>query len=677
MDDKEIKRYGFLKWFSILLIVVFAVRLIYIQGIQGPYYSEISAKNLYRSTNIKAPRGEIYDRYGRVLVTNEMAFSIVLYKMDLDDASLNKSILKAVNLLDTHNVEYADSLPISKTEPFVFTYIADDEKYKDFKSSIKLPETATVSDVLEYYRKNLKIDPSYSLAEARKIIGVRYEMKLHLFGANNPYTLATNVSEQIVTRIKETQDEFPGVSITTEPVRTKPYGTLGAHFLGRVGPIYKEEYDTLKNKGYKMNDALGKDGMEEYLESYLKGTDGISSIQQDLNGKVVSTFTQKDPVPGDFAVLTIDAELQKTAEEALQKTINDIRAKSGGDANNGADAFCGAVSVVDVKTGELLALASCPTYNDQDYSNLINDKNKPLFNRAISGAYAPGSTFKMVTALGALQDNVITPTETVLDKGIYMFYEPTYTPKCWIYPGSHGYVNVSNALKVSCNYFFYDVGRRLTIEKLDDFAKQLGLGESTGIELKGESKGILSSPEYKQQNVKEEWYPGDTLQSAIGQSYNMFTPLQLANYVATIVNGGTRHSIHIVKDVYSYSEYQPVLENKPEALNQIDIRKENFNAVMDGMRSVTEDGTASSTFANFPISVGGKTGTAQVPGSPDNGLFVAFAPFDDPQIAISVVVEKAAHGGYVAPIARDIMTKYFMLDTTPQPDYIQKNVLMQ
>ncbi|MBQ2284924.1 MAG: penicillin-binding protein 2, partial [Clostridia bacterium] len=336
-------------------------------------------------------------------------------------------------------------------------------------------------------------------------------------------------------------------------------------------------------------------------------------------------------------------------------------------------ASAGAVVVVDVNNGEILAIASYPTFNqntfNEDYKELLENDAKPMWNRAISGTYAPGSTFKMLTAVAALESGVTTRYEVINDLGVYKYYESSnYTPKCWIYTDTgrtHGNQTVVQAIENSCNYYFYEVGRRMGIDTLAEYGKKFGLGEYTGIELSGESKGIFASRAYRDK-INSIWYPGDTLQASIGQSDHLFTPIQLANYVATLANGGTRYKLHLIKEVKSGINSKTIYKNEPEIVEKIEINKENYKAIIEGMQAVSETGTASNVFAGYSIPVGGKTGTASVPTGTANALFVAVAPLDNPQIAIAIVVEHGGHGNYVAPIAKNIISYYMQLDATTE-----------
>ena len=622
----------------IIVIIVIVSRLITLQIVQGQDYLEVSQNRLVKTMPIKAPRGEIFDRYGRPLVTNRMGFSVVFQREYIEAASLNDLILRTIKVIEG---PYFDTLPISPEPPYEFVA----GRTMEYESA-----TAAMQALAEKY----KVDVTLPDSDMRKIVGVRYEMEQRGFSASTPYTFAQDVSMVAVTKIKEQRVDFPGVLIMAEPIREYVNGTILAHVLGRVGPIYPEEYAELKNKGYRMNDVVGKDGIEKILEEDLKGADGVLSIQQSVSGQMSSSRETIPAMAGNYVVLTIDSELQRVLEKSLAENIE--RAKQ---AANSYDASAGAAVVIDVNSGDILAMASYPTFDparfNETFNQLNSDPLRPMVNRAISGAYAPGSTFKILTAIAGLEEGIITPQTTILDEGKYKFYKD-YQPACWIWNSSgvtHGYENVVGAIRDSCNYFFYDVGRRLTIENIKKYGDLFGLGQKTGIEIPGEVPGIFASKE-----SKKSWVLGDTLQAAIGQSDHMFTPIQLANYIATVANGGTRYETHIVKAVKSYVSTAGGKDIMPNVITEIDIKPQNYSAVMEGMKAVSESGTAANVFSSYGMEVGSKTGTASVPSGSDNGIFVAFAPYDDPQIAVAIVVEHAGSGNKIAPIARDIFDAY-------------------
>ncbi len=664
----------FIKLVLIAMICALVWRLYDMQIIHGEGYKNLSIQRISANITEKAPRGEITDRNGKVLVTNRKGYSIKLQKTSIDDADFNAMLLKLFNILDEDGSEITDSLPITAEKPYDFTFANDEEKIKWFSSDKKLTADMPAESVLDYYKKAYAIDENLDDKTARRLAGIRYDIKHSGFSINSPYVLANDVSATVVSKIKERQNEFLGITVTQDYFRQFTSGTIAAHILGRVGKIYTEEYEELSQKGYGMNDLVGKQGVEKICEEYLRGTDGSKNIYYGKDSKLIGDETSVPAVPGNYVVLTIDANLQKAAEQSLEKNIKEIAASGRDKEKKGADADSGAAVVIDIKTGDVLALATYPTYDPQTYSEkyneLLADPAKPLWNRAISGTYTPGSTFKPLTAIASLSTGAVTADERITCEGVYKFYED-YQPKCWIWSEqhkTHGSINVSQAIVDSCNYFFYEAGRRTGIDAIDEYAKKFGLDDKTGIELSEEVSGNVSSPEYKKTLYKnptdKKWVAGDTIQTAIGQSYSSFTPIELANYVATIANGGTRYRTHIIKSVHSSTDGNTIFESKPTAAENVEVSEDILNAVRQGMRGVTDEGSAKKIFSGYPIEVGGKTGTAQISKkASNNALFVSFAPFENPEIAVAVVIEHGFRGANAAYVARDIYDEYFGINS--------------
>lgn len=665
MRNKNDKKVLIIIAVFIFLVLLITYRLFYLQIVKGKEYDEQSNIRMSYSEVISAPRGNILDRLGRPIVTNENGFQIeIKYSSDKTDKQLNEEILSVTSLFKKYGEAYRDALEISH---YPYEYLFEnysEEKRKELIKEFSLSEDEkkhlSAEQKINELKKKYGVSGNYSQDEIRDIIGIRYEMEKRLFSYSNPFVFSANANINMVSEIKENTSLFDNIYIKTQPKRSYIYDGLASHILGRVGLIYREEYEVMKDKGYSFNSIIGKDGLEKYLESYIKGQDGLSSVKYKVDGNVEKSTEEIPAIAGDNAILTIDLELQKTVEEALKNTINRLYHSKDSESNPQA----GSVVCMDVNTGEILALANYPTYSlenfDKDYDELYKNPVKPMFNRAISGTYAPGSTFKMLTAIAGLEEGKITYDELIKDEGRYKLLDRFFN--CWIWSqtgGTHGFTDVSKAISESCNYYFYEVGHRLGIDTLVDYTTLLGLGQKTGIELEGEASGVVASPDFKKKHFDEIWYPGDTVQSAIGQSYNLFTPIQLASYVSTIANGGTRYKAHLVKSVVDPVSGKSTLINKPEVLDKLNIKEENLNAVKEGMRSVASKGTASSTFASFPVKVCAKTGSAQVVGSNATGLFVAFAPYDKPEIAISIVVESAGSGSSVAPIAKAAFAQYF------------------
>lgn len=501
----------------------------------------------------------------------------------------------------------------------------------------------------------------------RDAAGVLYEQLLRTKGVNQTaYRFAADVNIDFISRVKELS--IPGVSI--EATTTRQYHTTyAAHLLGRVAAIDPDEwtsyYKTADIDGdgepdYQMNDTVGKEGAERAFENYLRGSSGVRALERNTSGKVVSETWLTDPKPGNNVVLTIDLDLQGTVEDVLANSIPKLASKEVQGA---------ACVILDVNNGDVLASASYPTFSlaayGQDIAKNGSDPLRPLFNRALLGTYPPGSTFKMVTAIAGLEEGIITPSTKILDKGAYTYY-PGTPPKCWIYRQhgtTHGLVNVSEAIKVSCNYFFFDVGRRLGIDRLVDYATRFGLGEKTGIELT-ERSGVMASREYTE-SLGQKWYDGNTLSVAIGQENSAFTPIQLADYIATLVNGGTRYSTHLLKEVKASDFTSVEYSYEPKVLSTIDIQPKNLEAVKAGMLALTSDGSVSRYFQNLGVKVGAKTGSAQISAQTEsNAVFVCFAPYDKPEIAMAIVVEHGGSGSELGAMAADILSYYFSAKQT-------------
>lgn len=664
----------FIKIILVLMIGAIIWRLYDMQIINGQGYKNLSDQRVSANITQTAPRGEITDRNGKVLVTNRKGYSIKLQKTSITDEEFNAMLLKLFKILDDDGVVLTDTLPISTDEPFTFT---DEEQWESIaENSKKLNINMSADEALEYYKNAYKISQEIESYESRRLIGIRYEIKKAGFSINTPYIVADDVSATIVSKIKERQNEFKGVEVTQDYYRQYTQGKLAAHVLGRIGKIYKDEYVELKKKGYGLNDLVGKEGIEKICEEYLRGADGSKNVYYGEDSELIGDDTDVPAVPGNYVVLTIDANLQQAAEESLERNIKQI-AEAGKDKDKkGGDADSGAAVVLDIKTGDVLALATYPTFDpvtyNQEYNMLREDPSKPLWNRAISGAYTPGSTFKPLTAIAALSTGAITVNEQLPCDGVYTFFED-YQPKCWIWTEqkkTHEMQDVTKAIENSCNCFFYETGRRVGINAIDEYAQKMGLGEKTGIELTEEVSGNVSSPSYKKtlyKNAKDQnWVGGDTIQTAIGQSYSSFTPIGLANYAATIANGGTRYRTHIIKSVHSSTDGKLVYENKPVVANNVEISEDNLNAVRRGMLGVADEGSAKQIFNGYPISVGGKTGTAQISKkASNNALFISFAPFDEPEIAVCVVIEHGYRGANAAYVARDIYDEYFNLKNNP------------
>ena len=663
--------YMLLGFFAAFLLLFFAV----LYDAQVAHGSENRAKSITSNTTsetVTASRGIITDRNGKVLVSNRLAYTLVLDKSGFgkDQAALNDAILRLIQLCQEQDVLWNDTLPMTTGASPRLTTASRSETFKKYLKDNKLPQNGTDEETFAALRALYKIDESLPNAQARLIVGVRYELD-----GRSSYTFAEDVSTDLLSRI--TDGHYEGVTIKTAAARV--YNTkLAAHILGTVGAIWQEEwrsdeatgYVGYADKGYNMNDLVGKDGVEKAFEEYLHGKDGRRLITTDENGKLTGELYTREPQPGGTVALTLDIDLQQVVEETLAETIQGMMDKDSYQRG-------GAAAVIEVGTGEVLALASYPTYDletfNQDYEELVADERLPMFNRATQGTYAPGSTFKLCTSAAALEEGIITPSTIIEDRGIYTYYKDPQ-PMCWIWRQAgmtHGRINVSQAIVDSCNYFYYEVGRLTGIKKLDEYATAFGLGQSTGIEI-GDASGVLASPEWAEAHDRE-WTDGQTITAAIGQSYNLFTPLQLANYVATLVSGGEHYEAHLLKTVKSYDNSRIIDVYNKGPLNDMELSDSTVAAITKGMHDLTHD-SLTSAFSRCVVEAGAKTGSAQVGTDIANGTFVAYAPYDDPQIAIAIVVEKGGSGSLLANAAVDIINAWF---TRGGSTAVGENTLLQ
>ncbi len=665
-------RYNLLTILVYIVGIVLIVQLFNLQIVKGKEYRETSNNRLSRESVVKAARGSIKDRTGNILVTTKMGFNVELLKTKIDTATLNKTILNTIKILENNNDKYINNLPI-KIDPFKFKS-EEEETLKDWKKENDIDENATAEECFYSLKKTYKIEQE-DITEAYKIMVVRYEIDRNGYSSIKSVTIAKDISRASAIKLGEQSIYFPGISATTEPMVSYPSGSLASHILGYVGNITQAELDGREDI-YRNTDIIGKVGIQYVFEEYLKGKDGIKQLDTSVDGTITDEYITKEAVAGSDVILTIDANLQAATEKALSNNITKIA--SGGFSKK-SDAKAGAAVVMNVKTGEVLAMASYPDYEPELFVNGISQKkldeyNKGdnIFNRAITGVYAPGSTFKMITALAGLETGVITTTEKINDIGVY---KKAHEPACWIwnsYGLTHGWLNVTEAIVHSCNYFFYEVGYRATIDNIAKYAKYYGLGEKTKVELPMEESGIVATRD-KAKERGEEWQMGETLSAAIGQSYNSYTPIQMAKYISMLANGGKPIDVTIVKSVIdvrgeeiSKEEISKFVNAKlgleEEKKEELNIKKENLEAILKGMKGVTseEGGTAYSTFADFDIELGGKTGSAQTDvNGKINGWFVGFAPYNEPEIAVVVLVENAGSGAYTAEVARDILQEYF------------------
>ena len=692
-DTKITRRIFILAGIFCIICLLYVVRLagIVLTG-EKPEIQDHS----YVYVTVNAARGQIYDRNGVPLVTNKYVYNLVLddQTMQEDDYDRNKSLLTLLHIFNNSSEAHKRTQDIYPFEgrypeltyaPEVFEdstmryrlvrRIAANELEDDVKT-----HTVTVlekhyaenpddfplaEDIVSYFMKKYGLDAKsgdqnlYTDAQINALLRLYYDMECNNFGGLNQYTFATDVNLSLITTIEERS--IPGVAFSYTVQRNYEYPGYASHILGTIGQIYAEDWEYYKQLGYNMNDIVGISGCEYAFESYLRGISGTKVLEFDGKGNLVDEYYKTTPIAGNDVYLTIDINLQIAAEDGLAENIKYIR-----DRGYNRDCQSGSLVAMDPDTGEVLAIASYPSFDlttyNLNYSDLYADPAQPLYNRALQGLYAPGSTFKLGMVAAGMQEGIVSADSTINCKGIYTYYNG-YQPKCWVYPDKHGYIDATEALRVSCNCYFYDLGRQLGITRMNQYCHYYGLGQKTGIELY-EEIGILAGEDYREQNGLATWQPGDTIAAAIGQSDNTFTPIQITSYVSTLLNGGTRYSAHLLHSVKTYFTNETAVSVKPKVLSELAISQNTLDTINEAMKQMVATNDNTSRFmARIPVPVGGKTGTAQLGGNLiDNAVFVCSAPSYDPDIVITVVIEKGAGGSYSSLAAARVLEAFYQVE---------------
>ena len=660
------KRALFLLAGVLVVLAVFSAKLFQLQMVEGADYRDKATSTTLIELPLPAARGEIVDRYGRAIATNRAAYHLWLIKAMLPDDQLNEVLMRMVDILSANGESWNDDAPLTHTEPYQFEE-GRDADVERMKSNLGLAQYATAQNVYD------KMIETYDLEDIpeeyqRILAGIRYQMQYEEYSNATPFVLASDVSMKTVATVKENNLDLPGVYVMEGTVRSYPDSTLMPHIIGTVGKIYAEEWEsTYKNKdNYKMNDLVGKSGIELAYESTLKGVDGKMQIELTRTGSVVST-TVVEPIPGDTVVLTIDKNLQSECQKILENQVMVLR--NTAKANREGEAEGAALVVLDVKTGGVLAAATYPSYDlnlySSNYSVYASDELLPLLNRAFTGLYRPGSTFKCSVAAEGLIEGLITPDYTFYCGGTYTYWSD-YQPKCTHH---HGNENVRTALQGSCNIFFYDLGRRLGLDAFNSMASTLGFGQKAGLEV-GEATGNLSTPGYHLEATGEDWQQGNVVQSAIGQQDTQVTPVQLATYAGAIANNGTRYRTHLVAAIRSYDFSELIEETQVEVAAQVEGDPATIQAAFDqveqGMLLASRVGTAEQFLGTYQYQIASKTGTAET-GKYDeygkkeyNATIVAYGPVEEPELAIGAVAEVAGNGYQLARSVRDVFDAYYI-----------------
>ena len=670
----------------LLLLTVYLVALYKLQIIEGEANYNRSSELTNTERVVTAARGNIYDRYGRTLVSNEETYNL---KIDTDKLFANDDpnsvILELVHMVQGYGDEYTDDLPITMTPPFEYDpdMTAIQRTMLDaYYVRQEIDPNSTAVELMSYMRTRYNIDNGYSAEEMRIIAGVRYSINVRYAVNTADYIFVEDASMKLISSIMENKL----VGIEVERAYSRKYGTeYAAHILGYTGLMTQEEYEKYSLLNYSTDAMVGKDGVEYAFENYLHGKDGKVIETRNSAGTVLATVYEEEPEPGNHVYLTIDSVLQEQTERILANGVSILKQNiaqkraegtARGDYNvDLKDEITGAAAVVvNVKTGEPLAMASWPTYNVatilEDYQELLEAENAPLFNRTLMGTYAPGSTFKPCTAIAALTMGIVNTEDKIKCEGVYTRYAAEgYAPECWIWNSTkdhltHPEENVTTAIRDSCNYYFYSIGNYLGVDDLGKFAANFGLGEYSGIELV-EAKGNMSNQANHMDYAGTEWRIGDTLQAAIGQSDSVFTPIQMAEYCATVANSGTRYSASILKSIRNYDYSEKLYDREPTVMSTVESAEYNWAAVHEGMWEVLNDYINEknvNVWVDCQWRVAGKTGTAQKgEGIQNDGIFMCYAPYKDPEVAIFVVVERGGAGADVQFIARHIMDAYITI----------------
>ncbi len=661
--------------FFVIILAMFAlcaVDLMKIQIVDGAEYLEKSKTTSQASQVISSPRGEIVDIKGNEIVSNKTGFNVVIEKafFPSDKAEMNRIICGIAEILDEDGVEWIDTLPVSMEKPYTYLDARDSDIVK-LKKNINLQHYATAEECLYEMYEQYEIDSSYTDKQKRIIAGVRYEMMLRSFSLSNRYTFAEDIPMDTVVKLKEAAYTLEGMDIVEEAVRIYAAGDVAPHLIGTVGAINAEEYETKREEGYALNDVIGKSGIEKAMEDELRGDKGTRTLEL-MSGVVVSDIVTQEAVPGNTVQLTINSEYQRDVQEILENHILWLNNQTHKD-RKGYEADAGAIVVLDAKTGALLAAATSPTYdiNDYltDYASVANGENGPLTNRVTHGIYRPGSTFKTVTATAALNEGFLDGGKTTIACNNVYTYWDDYKPKC---TGWHGRINVITAIEKSCNIFFYELGRLMGPDLLEEYAHMYGLGQNLGLETGGYT-GYIATPDSLFE-LGQEWQAGLIVQVAIGQSETGVTPLQMAVQASTLANRGVRYKPYLVDSVHTYNMESLVSRTEPEVVLTIpDKTGETFDLIIQGMEQAADflpysypkvsDYYTPYLLSELPEQAAIKTGTPQMRTAEDTGsAFIGFYPADDPVIAFSGFVE---HGEYSKFMIRQIIEAYYDEDYEP------------
>ena len=669
MDEHKmvVRRLALLIAAAAVVLALYTLRLIFLQLVHGEEFAARATSTTEYRFNVTAARGDIVDSAGRRIATSTTCYNVELSRLLIGDNDLNETIRSAVEILQANGESWNDTLLIGYADGaghYAFTGDADSTSDQnaiaEVKEALGLQQYATADDVMDRLIEEYELE-GYDPVWQRILGGIHYQMEQEAFSNVNNFVLAEDVSDRTVATVKEHSLTLPGVEIAETSVRSYTDGTILPHVLGRVGKITAEMWRVtdengqttypLRDRGYAMNDVIGISGLESAYEEQLRGQDGVETITRDSDGVIIDTSITTEPQPGKTVMLTVNSEFQKAVDEALARNVQQIA------DTYGVDASAGAVVVIDVKNGGILACSNYPSYDQNLYSSQYSeysaDPGLPLYNRALQGLYTPGSTFKPSVAVAALLTGEIDRNSTVYCNGVYNYFRD-YHPRCTRH-GHSGDIDVVTAIKWSCNIFFYDVGRRITSDVYDDYAPRLGLGTPTGVEV-SESTGRLTTKEDENYTASLE------VQAAIGQGNTVVTPVQLATYAATIANKGVRYRTHFVKALLDTNTGEVLEETAPEIVEIIPNDGGAFDIVEEGMVGAAQTVAG---LANYPYTIACKTGTPQRSEKDEDGKYytnstiIAYGPVEDPQIAVGIVVEYGGGGSRAGELVADIFNAYF------------------
>lgn len=647
----------------VVLSFMCGLKLMQTQIVDGEKYLEITKTTYTAEQDVDATRGMIVDSSGKILNTNEIVYSVNLQNFLMTQGIENETIYRVLSVLIKNGEKWNESLPISKSVPYNFMG-GNESAVKKLKSTLNIADYSSAEDCIYWLYKTYDIDEKYDEEMRRLIAGVRYEMTIKDFSNENKFTLASGIKVETVQELKELSQLLSGVDITESWERVYLDGDISAHYRGTVGAISAEQYKALKDKGYLLNDVIGLSGAEYSFESELRGTRGTRTITYGADGMMISDEITKPPVSGHSVMLTIDTEYQKLIQEALDYHIKYLQSPSARkdypQSYLREDCQAGAVVVLDTKTGGVLAMASYPNYDlnefVEDYESVSEREYSPVFNRALNGTYRPGSTFKTITSIAGLAEGKIGLNSTITCGHNYMYYAPGFIPTCL---GWHGAIDVKNALKFSCNIFFYETARRVGIDMLAKWGARFGIGEDLGFDLLMQN-GQMSSLEVYEKNGLE-WHAGDIVQAGIGQCETLVTPMHLAVQAMTIANKGVRYAPHILQSVYNYDFSEKLYDYEPKIMDDFSNEPgmlDYMNAVKEGMKRVAlNDGTLRVQGVGYVnaynyVGVGVenvaiKTGSPQVTAKTYNGAIIGFYPANDPEIAFGIMLEEGEVAKYM------------------------------